>query len=72
MDYERNFAAWMIAGGRLPVDPSVARDLAHRRALAKTMPSADRRPGLIGRLAAAAFAGVRPAPTPVAATCCPA
>ena len=69
MDFERNFAAWMIAGGRLPVDQTVARDLAHRRALAETMHGADRSPGLIGRLAAATIAVVRPAPQPVAACC---
>jgi hypothetical protein len=72
VDYDRNFVAWMIAGGRPPVDPSVARNLAHRRALAETTQDTDRGPGLIGRLAAAALAGVRPAPVPIAATCCPA
>jgi hypothetical protein len=69
MDTDRNFAAWMIAGGLRPVDPAEARDLGHRRALAATRRDT---PSVVNRLAAAAIAAFRPAPAPVAPACCPA
>jgi hypothetical protein len=70
VDNDSNLAAWMIAGGLRSVDPSEARNLMHRRALAAARPTA---PGIVSRLAAATVAAFRPAaPAPVEPACCPA
>jgi hypothetical protein len=69
VDNDINLAAWMIAGGPRTVDPSEARDRVHRRALAVAQPETT---GIVGRLAAATIAALRPAPTPVEPACCPA
>ena len=70
MDNEPNLAAWMIGGGRPAIDPSEARNAIHRRALAASLAEESPRPGVIGRLAAATIAALRPAPASIEPACC--
>jgi hypothetical protein len=82
VDIERNFAAWMIAGGHRAVDPAEARAQMHRRALAEARTVVRTGPGLIARLAVATVialrtatgtvTALRSAPRPVEPACCPA
>jgi hypothetical protein len=72
MDNHQNLAAWMIGGGRHTVDPVEARNAIHLRALAASLAEEPRRPGLVGRLAAATRAALRPEPAAIEPACCPA
>jgi hypothetical protein len=62
---DTNLAAWMIGGGPRSVDPSEARAVIHRRALADARRQG---PARIGRIIAA----FRPKPAPTTSACCPA
>jgi hypothetical protein len=65
MNRDTNLAAWMIGGGPRAVDPSEARAIVHRRALAEAR---GQKPARIDRIIAA----LRPKPAHVTPACCPA
>lgn len=65
MNRDTNLAAWMIGGGPRSIDPSEARAIIHRRALAAER---RQRPARIDRIIAA----FRPKPAPITSACCPA
>ena len=62
-----SLTSWMIGGGDRPASPAMARDAAHRRALAAARTGS---PGIIRRIAAAATSAVRPAPRLATPACC--
>ena len=64
-----NFAAWMINGGRDPMERLDDRDLLHRRALREARSTATRT-SLVGRLSASIRSTFRSETTRSDALCC--